>query len=442
MGAARQGGTVTAASMSRRLLTLLAVNVAVFCVLAELVALAIYYVDTGGFFYTYRKPYEPIRETTERKLTGEGLHPYFGQTHTPGVAFSVPESLQNPSTPAQLKNNNFGFVSPYNYPFTKARDDQYVIGLFGGSVGVWFCQIGAHRLVEDLKRSDLFTNKEIVPLCFSHEGYKQPQQLLVLAYFLSIGQQFDMVVNIDGLNDVALGHLNDQRGLDISMPSAQHIEPLINLVDQATLTPEKLLSLAAIERDKEQLNSLVERMQRTKFAAINFVLERMYTRTFNDYNAELGRFANLPSNPRGNSLIQPTAKVRKRDGNAVFEDIARNWATSSLLMNQMLAARGVPYFHFLQPNQYYGTRVFSADEAKVALSNESPFKGPTEQGYPLLERESAALKDIRFFSAVHAFDDERAPVYMDNCCHYTTAGNDRLADFMAARILNSLRRPS
>jgi hypothetical protein len=175
---------------------------------------------------------------------------------------------------------------------------------------------------------------------------------------------------------------------------------------------------------------------------VNFVLERMYTRTLNDYNAELGRLANLPSNPRGNSLIQPTAKVRKRDGNAVFEDIARNWATSSLLMNQMLAARAVPYFHFLQPNQYYGTRVFSADEATVALSNESPFKGPTEQGYPLLERESVALKDIRFFSAVHAFDDERAPVYMDNCCHYTLAGNYRLADFMAARILNSLKRPS
>ena len=442
MGGEWQGGTVTAATMSRRFITIVAVNVVVFCLLAELLALASYYVDTGGFFYTYRKPYQQIQETTERKLTGEGLHPYFGQTHTPGVAFSVPASLQNPSTPAQLANNNFGFVSPYHYPFTKTRNDQYVIGLFGGSVGVWFCQIGAHRLVEDLKQNDLFKNKEIVTLCFSHEGYKQPQQLLVLAYFLSIGQQFDMVVNLDGLNDVALGRLNDQRGMDISMPSAQHIEPLINLIDQATLTPEKLLSLAAIERDKERLNSLADRIPRTHLATINFVLERIYRRTLNDYNAELGRFANLPSNPRGNSLIQPTARVRNRDGAAVFEDIARNWATASLLMHQMLLPRGIPYVHCLQPNQYYGTRVFSAEEAKVALNNDSPFKASTEQGYPLLERESAALKDIHFFSAVHAFDDERAAVYMDNCCHYTLAGNYRLADFMAARILSALKRPS
>jgi hypothetical protein len=134
--------------------------------------------------------------------------------------------------------------------------------------------------------------------------------------------------------------------------------------------------------------------------------------------------------------------VRNREGAVVFEDIARNWAASSLLMHQMLAGRAVPYFHFLQPNQYYGTRVFGAGEAKVALSNESPFKASTEQGYPLLERESAVLAGIRFFNGVHAFDDEQAPVYMDNCCHYTLAGNYRLADFMAARILNALKQPS
>lgn len=428
--------------MSKRVITIVAVNALVFCVLAELAAVAIYYVDTGGFFYTYRKPYEQIQETTERKLTGEGLHPYFGQTHTPGVPFSVPESLQNPATPARLTNNNFGFVSPHTYPLAKTRPNQYFIGLFGGSVGVWFCQIGAHRLVEELKKSDLFKDREIVPLCFSHEGYKQPQQLLVLTYFLSIGQAFDMVINIDGLNEAALGSLNNQRGLEISMPSAQHIEPLINLIDQATLTPDKLQSLAAIERDKERLNSLAERMQRIRLATVTFVLERVYKRTLNDYYGELGRFANLPSNPRGNSLIQPTAKVTNREGAVLFEDIARNWAASSTMMNQLLSQRAIPYFHFLQPNQYYGTRTFTADEAKVALSSESPFKASTEQGYPLFERESASLAGVRFFSAVHAFDDERAQVYMDNCCHYTLVGNYRLADFMATRILNSLKRPS
>jgi hypothetical protein len=423
----------------QRILKIVAINALVFVLLAEVLALALYYIDTGALFYLHAKTYQPIQETSEQRLTGEGLHPYFGQTHTPGWRFDVPERLQNGATPARLTNNNFGFVSPYDYPFAKTRDDQFIVGIFGGSVGVWFCQIGAHRLVEDLTRSALFARKQLVPLCFSHEGYKQPQQLLVLAYFLSIGQQFDAVVNIDGLNEVALGHVNNQRGLEFSMPSAQHIEPLINLVDQATLTPAKLRSLAAIERHKQRLNELVERIRGTRMASVNLVLEQLHKRALNEYNAELGRFANLPSNPRGNSLILPTRKVTDRQDAQLFEAIARQWASSSVLMNEMLAARGIPYFHFLQPNQYYGSRAFTPAEATVALSDASPFKGPTEQGYPLLEREASRLTQVHFSSAVHAFDDERAPVYMDNCCHYTLAGNDRLADFIAARMLESLK---
>ena len=42
----------------------------------------------------------------------------------------------------------------------------------------------------------MLDGREPVPLCFSHEGYKQPQQLLVLSYFLSLGQPFDLVINM------------------------------------------------------------------------------------------------------------------------------------------------------------------------------------------------------------------------------------------------------
>jgi hypothetical protein len=40
-------------------------------------------------------------------------------------------------------------------------------------------------------------------------------------------------------------------------------------------------------------------------------------------------------------------------------------------------------------------------------------------------------------NAVHVFDDERAAVYIDDCCHYTLVGNQRLADFIAKAILAS-----
>ena len=173
-----------------------------------------------------------------------------------------------------MATNNLGFVSPFDYPLTKRSDRQFVVGLFGGSVGLWFCQVGVDRLIADLRRDPFFVDKEIVPLCASHEGYKQPQQALLLAYLLSLGQTFDLVVNIDGFNEVALGNLNEQHGWDPSMPSVMHLDPLVNLVDQATMTPEKLDTLAAIQHDKRRLNWLAGWINTTRLASIDVAAEQ------------------------------------------------------------------------------------------------------------------------------------------------------------------------
>jgi hypothetical protein len=425
--------------MLRRTLGVVLVNVIVFAVLAELLALFLFYNETGRLFYTFQKRYDPIAETQQGRLTGDGLHPYFGPTHRQGYPFDIPEPLrENASSPARVPTNNFGFASTHNYPFVKTSPTQFVIGMFGGSVGAWFCQVGVHRLIEDLKANGFFASREIVPLCFSHEGYKQPQQLLLLSYFLSIGQTFDLVVNIDGFNEVTLSSFNNQRGLDISMPSVMHLDPLVNLVNQATLTPEKLQSLAAVSQYKERINYLVERLQRNRIAAINFVLERLHRSATASYQAEVARFAALPSNPPEASLILATPSVTQRDEMRALADAAKSWSEASVLMQSMLAARGIPYFHVLQPNQYFTTRSFSAEEAKVARSDASPFKKGAESGYPLLVAKSEELKSrVNFLNATGIFDRESAAVYMDDCCHYTLRGNQLLADAIARQILDS-----
>lgn len=418
------------------------ISLIAFALSAELLALAAYYVDTGALFYTHRKAYPaPLPTPEDRLVVGEAVHPYFGVTHRPGLPFNVPESLRADSAPpARPRTNNFGFVSPHDYPLARTRDDRFLVGLFGGSVGLWFCQVAAPRLVDDLKRHAYFRTREIVPLCFSHEGYKQPQQALVLAYFLSRGQPIDLAVNLDGFNDVALGALNDERGFDVSMPSVQHLDPLVNLVNQSSLTPQKLESLAAIVRDRERLARLSAALEANRIAAVNAVLDWYRTRLLNGYTRELGRFANLPSNPPTNSLVQVTPPAAPRDRAVLFADIAAMWAQSSLLMHEMLAARGAVYVHVLQPNQYFSARRFSAEEAATALSDASPYKRSVEAGYPLLvtagETELRA-RHVRFVDATRALDGAPVPVYMDNCCHYTLAGNHLLADFIAAAILGA-----
>ena len=335
-------------------------SVVVFCLVAELAGLAAYYVDTGALFYVHRKAYpELLPVPQDRLVVGEALHPYFGPTHRPGTPFDIPAALREGTpVPARMTTNNFGFVSPHDYPFAKTSDDQVILGMFGGSVGLWFCQIGAPRLIDQLRANPYFKEREIVPLCFAHEGYKQPQQALLLAYFLSIGQAFDLVVNIDGFNDVALATLNNAQGLDISMPSVQHLDPLIALVNRSALTPEKLEALAAIFRDRQTLVGLVERIAANRSAAVHAVLDWNYGRVSARYSRELGRFTNLPANPPENALIQATAPTQAREGPMVFSDIADLWSGASLLMDQMVEARGGAYFHVLQPNQVLDEAAF------------------------------------------------------------------------------------
>lgn len=428
--------------MASRIAARLLTSVVAFALCAEALGLAAYYVDTGALFYAHRKTYPELLPTPEDRLVvGEALHPYFGVTHRPGTPFDIPESLRaDPAARPRLRTNNFGFVSPHDYPFARTRDDQFLVGLFGGSVGLWFCQVGAPRLVEQLRRHAFFQTREIVPLCFSHEGYKQPQLALVLAYFLSRGQPLDLVVNLDGFNDVALGALNDERGLDASMPSVQHLDPLINLVNQSALTPQKLESLSAIFRDRQRLVELTGTLGANRIASVHFVLDWYYRRVLDRYTRELGRFSTLPSNPAENPLVQATPPVAPRDRAALFADIAAMWARSSLLMHEMLAARGASYVHVLQPNQYYSMRRFSAAEAATALSDASPYKRHVEEGYPALVaagQSALRARNVRFVDATRVLDGDPAPVYMDNCCHYTLAGNYVLADFIAASILES-----
>jgi hypothetical protein len=423
----------------RRALALILVNVVVFLALAELLGIVLYYEDTGHFFYLHRKLYENLGGSGERRLTADGLHPYFGPTHAPGTPFDIPEALRaSPSAPARLKTNNFGFVSPFDYPFVKTGSDQFTIGITGGSVGAWFCHVGARRLIDDLKAQPYFRSRDIVPLCLAHEGYKQPQQLLLLSYFLSIGQTFDLVVNIDGFNEVAIGSLNAQRGLDSSMPSVMHLEPLINLVDRGTLTPDKLESLAAIETYRGRVNRLVERLKTNRLASVNFVLDRLYRSARASYQTESGRFNNLPSNGSTTSLIMPTRPIAMPAGATVFEALASTWVNASMSMHALLAARGTPYVHVVQPNQYYTTRRFSREEAQIALSESSPFRAGAAQGYPVLlaAAESARMRQtIAFLDGTHIFDGEPAAVYIDDCCHYTLRGNQLLADFIANGVL-------
>ena len=79
-----------------------------------------------------------------------------------------------------------------------------VIGVFGGSVADILSEAGAASLRDALAAAPGLRGREIVVLSVAAPGYKQPQALMTLNYLLALGAHFDAVVNLDGVNDLAL----------------------------------------------------------------------------------------------------------------------------------------------------------------------------------------------------------------------------------------------
>ena len=420
----------------RRWLAVIAVNLLLFFLFAELIGLGVHFYRTGYLFYSHRPTYHLIEEDGEtRTLSPKRIHPYFGYVDRPGWQRNNDTALQNVDLEARSINNH-GLSSSFDYPFLRSSDDQFIIGIFGGSVAEQFALLGQDRLIESLSSHKYFADKEIVVLNFAKGGYKQPQQLLLLLYFLSIGQEYDLVVNIDGFNEAAFSHRNYQRGVDLSMPHINIMDGLTNLIDQTTLTPAKLESLARIQAYKSDLNRIARAINTNHFAAYGLVLEQYYQSVFHQYQSELNRFSDEDSTGADASLLFIKSDDTAMEDSELFGAVADRWLTASLMMHTVLAGRGTPYLHFLQPNQYFSDRIFSEAEANIALEETPYYATLVRLGYPVLIEQAEALdkQGVTFVSAVSIFDHEPRPVFSDSCCHYNQLGNDLLAEFMAAAI--------
>ena len=429
----------------QNLFRLIAVNLALTFVCLESLSLAFYFINHKMLFYTRGKTQELV--VTELQRTGvrldesiiERLHPFFGYVMKQG-AFTKKEF--------GIKVNSQGFLSIYDYPFIKQKENQYIIGIFGGSVAHNFVndEYVTKRFSNKLKTFPEFANKEIIILSFASGGYKQPQQLLILNYFLAIGQKFDMVINIDGFNEVALSNLNNKAQVDLGMPSVQHIQPLTGLANNS-LSAELMRSIVQITEKKKQLRETINKLDNCKLALCYSLTSLRLKRLAGDYQKEITAYdqnikQSNATDDRNNIVYIPKAKSVLDDPKAFVKMVA-TWSESSLMMRQLSAKRKIQYFHFIQPNQYYLTkRVFTEEEKGLYISPNSPYSDSVKRGYPLLLSKSEELKklNLNIFSATNVLDDAKETVYKDACCHYNEKGDELLGNYISNSIIQSLRR--
>lgn len=438
---------------NKELINIIFFNLIFLAIFVELGSLAFYFVKHKQLFYTRNdtQQKEAIAEagfSLDEARIDEGilerLHPFFGYVMKPGIPFYLEFSSK------EFKVNNYGFPSAYDYPVVRQNSQQFIIGVVGGSVASNFglYELENKILAETLKRQvPELADKEIIVLPLAVGGYKQPQQVLILNYFLAIGQEFDLVINIDGFNEVALSNLNRQENIDISMPSVQQFLPLRDLASN-NLSPEEIQRVAELLNNKEELQKGLERLEKSKLASIYLYRTLKVQNLVKTYQENTLAFEKLRSQKQGNeSEADLLVNVKKADASASdsqgFEGMVELWANSSKLMRDTLADRNAMYFHFIQPNQYYPTgREFSEAERKIAIVEDHPYQSGVVEGYPQLLATVQKLKGegVNIFSAVNIFDEVKETVYIDTCCHYNAEGNRIFSNYIAEAIAKTLNQ--
>lgn len=333
-----------------------------------------------------------------------------------------------------LPVNDLGFIGAL--PPTHASELHVVVGITGGSVAAELFLFSRDAILEELARHPRFAGKEIQLVSFALAGMKQPQQLMALAWLLVLGHHFDVVINVDGFNEVALplGE-NAPVGVFPAYPRNWRGYAARALDEEALWYAGRLeLSRRARERWRRAFSRPLLRHSSAALLIWHRLL-RVYEARATELELalrrQLGVEAALDAQTRGPRSPAPSPE------RVVSRSVAL-WQAASLQMARLCQANGIAYWQFLQPNLFFpDTKPLSDQEASVAADYQSHRFGPgAVLGYPRLLEAGAALRaaGVRFVDLSRAFERLQETVYRDACCHYTERGYERLARRIAGAV--------
>lgn len=361
---------------------------------------------------------------------GQVLHPYLGSV--------VPDSGAH----AQLPNGwdwlaNYGFGEDAG-PFVRERTaDKVVVGIFGGSVARQFVTHGnADIFFDELKKLPEFAGKEFEITLPLNYGYKQPQAALTLQYLLTLGAKFDLVVLLDGYNDVAMPEPeNHALGVFPYYPRSWNLR--MQDLDHA---PEMRKMIAKIGEYRESYESSV-RFQNESFAGRFFTAKLLASiqqeRIASAIALAEQKLHSIKAEESAGYIVRgPQRHYADRD--ALMEDLVSVWEESSNQMHKTAQANNIAFLHFLQPNQYDpDSKPMGRKEREVALAGDNPQRHGVVSGYPLLRSAGKRLQSegVHFYDMSRAFAETNEHFYIDNCCHINYEGNSFLARKMAEAVL-------
>ena len=357
-------------------------------------------------------------EARQGRGVERALHPYLGWVKDA----DAPLSRMIASHP---EARDHGFPDNEGPIFFAPDPKRLVVAVLGGSVANDFAHKAGPHLLERMAELPRFAGRELVLVSLALPGYKQPQQLMALSWFLALGAHFDLVLALDGYNElIASAHNALGAGVHPAYPK-RWLERAGPLEGPLRLAIGEAAFLQQRRADRARAFSVAP--LRWSLAA-GLVWRRLDRRLESQLVAAQTRAAQKAEAP-GYQVRGP--RPGGLDEASLFDDVAALWARSSLQMHQLAVARGAEFRHFLQPNQYVaGSKPFSDEERARAIRPGGDRARWVGEGYPRLQREGERLREqgVAFHDLTGVYAGVEETVYSDACCHVNRRGNRLLAE--------------
>ncbi len=401
--------------------------------------------ETGAYFVYWavaKEPfsYERVWDEQGQRSRGEESSPV---PHGAGAGFSrfvhpylgyVYRNLREDRVNDRQGNlTDFGFGAG-GQPIPKRSPEKVIIGILGGSVAGDFSVEGVGALERHLKASPRFAGKRFEFVNLAMGGYKQPQQLFALTYLLSMRAEFDIVINIDGFNEVALYPAEQAaNGVFPLYPRTWHLLAS-DVPDPEFRRRVGIIAYHQKERQDWAARFVDSPVRYSMLASLVWkVRDRRLGKMVWDAQGDANRH-------RLEQRTYPAVGPQHRypDEEAMYADLVATWSHCSVQLDRLCHANGIAYFHFLQPNQYVaGSKPIGPEERQAAWLDSHMYKPGAERGYPLLIEAGKELpaQGVKFRDLTRIFAQHPEPIYHDTCCHFNGRGHALMARAIADALL-------
>jgi hypothetical protein len=304
------------------------------------------------------------------------VHPYLGWSRTPdrispmaywsGRIPIFPDGQATSWAQRNWRANGLGYFSQVP-DYTQVDPGRYVVGVFGGSVADQLAVLGGEALAEALGERFAAVRGSVVVLNFGSGGYKQPQQAISLLEMVLAGVPFDLIVNLDGYNELYFGYAAARGGHHPVLPSRGLYRTTVGFLTERSPQRDALAEriLAEQRAGRAWRTRLVEAPWLGQSELVRAVAGAMAERHERRRLELEGQLQEIGAAATDLPLASFPHRCDPRDG--CWEVMADVWERASLMMYAMAQEIGAEYLHLLQPNQYVeGSKPLSPEERRHA----------------------------------------------------------------------------